>query len=112
MDPAIVKLEERDNVSILSVEGYLQGSGELPETISRLLEKNNSRIVLELSQVNMINSAALGDLVRLAAQANTQGGRLLLAGPTPFVEGVLQTTRLDKFFEIHENLESALRALA
>ncbi|MCG8408210.1 MAG: STAS domain-containing protein [Phycisphaerales bacterium] len=112
MEPLKIEFEERDRVSILKLDGYLQGNDELSEKIDGLLEKENCRIVLELSQVHLINSAGLGELVRLAAQANSQGGRLVFANPTPFVEGVLKTTRLDRFFEVHETLETALRTLA
>jgi anti-anti-sigma factor len=60
----------------------------------------------------MVTSAGLGDLVRVTAQANSQGGRVVLANLTPFVSGVLDTTRLSAFFEISANVDSAIAKLA
>ena len=108
-----IKTQVRSDVKIVHLAGEF-GAGDdaaLTDSISDLLDTRGSRIVVDLSAVPYINSAALGALVRLVAQANVQEGRVLLAGPTAFVAGVLQTTRLDKFFEITESVEAALKRL-
>jgi anti-anti-sigma factor len=108
-----IKTQVRNDVKIVHLAGEF-GAGDdaaFAEAVTDLLDTHGSRIVVDLSAVPYINSAALGALVRLVAQANVQEGRVLLAAPTPFVTGVLQTTRLDKFFEVAESVEAALKRI-
>lgn len=58
------------------------------------------RVVLDLSQVNFIDSSGLGAVV--AVMKLTGPGRTLeLAGLTPTVEKVFRLTRMDQVFTIH-----------
>ncbi len=100
-----------DSATILRLEGELTGGTELGLTVTRLRGEGRDRLVVDLAQVWMINSAGLGELVRLTAEANSQGGRMLYVNPSPFVQGVFDNTRLNTFFEVHRSLDSALAAL-
>jgi anti-sigma B factor antagonist len=83
----------------------------LVEIITPLLDADGVRIVIDLSQVKFINSSDLGDLVRVTAQANQQKSRVVLAGPSAFVAGVLETTQLHRFFSVFAGVEAAIAAL-
>jgi anti-anti-sigma factor len=71
------------------------------------VEEHGTRLVLDLSKSDRITSAGLGYLVQLVANANTNGGRVILAGCTPFVSTVLSHTKLDSFFETAESVSEA-----
>ncbi|MFQ5429440.1 MAG: STAS domain-containing protein [Phycisphaerae bacterium] len=103
--------EESDHATLLHLDGVLRDGDDLISTIGRLMDEDHRPIVLDLSRVEMISSAGLGALVQLNARANTQGTRIVLASPSPFVQGVLQTTKLDRFFDVHKSLEAALAAV-
>ncbi len=105
-----IKTSEKNGVSIVTLCGHLTGPGvgSLLRSVNELMERPGAKVVIDLHGVEFIGSAGLGDLVRITAQANTQGGRLVLAAPSPFVLGVLETTRLDKFFEICADVDSAI----
>ncbi len=107
-----IRVEDHSGVSVFTLRGDPGPDGELSDKIHQACGQDGGRIVIDLSGLRIINSAQLGDLVRLTAEANTQGGRLVLANPTPFVEGVLETTRLNKFFEIHADVRAAVQAVA
>ncbi len=100
-------------VQIVHLHGELTGDemGAFVEQVTNLLSAPHQRIILELSDVPFLNSTALGQLVRVVAQANVQEGRVVLARPSPFVDGVLSTTRLNRFFEIFPTAGEALRKL-
>ncbi len=106
-----ITLELRDCVSILRLEGDLTSRGNLRQNVERLMDRRHHRIVVDLSRVRMISSASLADLMELTARSNSQGGRLVLLSPSPIVEAVLATTKLDKYFEVYSELDSALCAL-
>lgn len=109
-----IDVQKRGTVSVVRVEGDLAGKdgGDFLRTVIGLLDSAEARIVLDLSQVPMITSAGLGELVRVTAQANTQGGRVLLVDLTPFVGGVLETTKLNNFLEVCPDVDTAVARLS
>jgi len=107
-----ITLEGRHGVSIFKIAGDITGDTELVATVSALMNEPQYKIVLDLSEVGIINSAALGDLVRLTAQSNTQDGEILFAHPAPFVADILEKTQLSRFLQVRDSLEDALETLA
>jgi anti-sigma B factor antagonist len=107
------EIEERGGVRIIPMHGELAGddSGDFVEAVTNLLGGPGARIVLDLHDVQFMRSDGLGVLVRVTAQANVQEGRIILANPSPFVAGVLSTTRLDRFFEICPTVDDAIKKL-
>src|ERR1700724_4928330 len=57
-------------------------------------EREFTQIVLNLSEVNRLDSIAMGLLVRYAERLGKRGGGLRLAGPPAFVTKFLNITRL------------------
>ena len=108
-----VEVENRAGVSVVRPKGDLIGDAEGGFTgiVKDLLGLGNAKIIADLSDVAHINSSGLGDLVRLVAQTNSQGGRFLLAASQPFVLGVFQATKLDKFFDIFDSVDAAIEAM-
>lgn len=97
--------------TIVELIGMLTDESPLADRVGQMLDEGNPSIVVDLSRVTMITSAGLSVLVQLTARANTQGARFVLASPSPFVEGVLETTKLNRFFSVHAELSEALRAV-
>jgi anti-sigma B factor antagonist len=77
-----------------------------------LIGDDGARFLIDLSDVQRINSAGVGSLVALAADANTHGGRVILCCPSSFVSVVLNVTRLNNFFEIASSVEEGLQRLS
>lgn len=107
-----ITLEGRHGVSILKLVGDITGGTDLVATVSALMDQPRYKIVLDLSAVGMINSAGLGDLVRLTAQSNTQDGEILFANPAPFVADLFEKTQFSRFLQVRDSLEEAVTALA
>lgn len=108
-----IQIDDYEGVKVVRVKGRVQDEGEqsFSRAVGSLIQGRGTRIVLDLSQVEMLNSSGLGDWVRLTAQVNTQEGRVILANPSAFVAGVLETTRLDRFFEICSSVDEAVARL-
>ena len=108
-----VDVNEIGNTAIVRLTGDLTGGSNniMVQTLISLFDRGVNRVVLDMSHVPFVGSLGIGDLVRVTTQANTQGGRVILAGITPFVAGVLNTTKLDKFFEIRGTADEALAVL-
>jgi anti-sigma B factor antagonist len=108
-----IDIEDRAGTSVVRLQGELtdRSGQDLVNAAKRLLEKDGARMIIDLGQVSFMGSSGLGDLVRLTAQANSQGARIILANLTPFVSGLLNTTRLEKFFEVCPDVDAALARL-
>lgn len=109
-----VRVEDRSGIRVVRIDGMLthEGESQLVSTVVNLLNEGSTRIVLDLGDVQMINSAGLGALVRVTAQVNSQHGRIALARPSPFVTGVLENTKLNRYFDVYPTVESAAMELA
>lgn len=102
---------EDGEITILTVTGDLV-IGE-PETtfkkaITRLLEEGRVNLLVDLSAVGFLDSSGLGALVRALTLAQKEGGSAKLLHAGPQVRKLLQMTKLDSVFEIHEDLEAAV----
>ncbi len=88
---AAVALEFKDAMRVQTEDG--------PETV-----------VLDLSEVQFIDSSGLGAIV---ASMKTLGAhrKMALAGLTPTVERVFQLTRMDSVFSVFSTLDGALEEL-
>src|SRR5262245_148795 len=76
----------------------------------RLLERcaGEHAIVVDMAQVDYINSAGLRALLRAGKQLDRAGGRLVLCSPIDVVREVLKISGFDAVFEIHPDLPSAV----
>lgn len=107
-----IDIENRGGISIVRVAGQMRGEADLAKATDPLIERRGARVIIDMSAVDFVGSAGLGELVRITAQANTQGARVVLAAVSPFVQGVLEMTQLHKFFETHPSVDEAATALA
>jgi anti-sigma B factor antagonist len=67
-------------------------------------------VVLQLDQVEFVDSSGLGALVRLMQGARSKGGDLKLSGVTPKVRKTMEMTNLIKQFETYDSVEEAITA--
>ncbi|MEM9550116.1 MAG: STAS domain-containing protein [Pseudomonadota bacterium] len=74
-------------------------------------EDGPSRVILDLSAVDFVDSSGLGAIV--AAMKQLGSGRSLdLAGLSPTVEKVFRLTRMDSVFDLYPSLDDALAGIA
>jgi hypothetical protein len=67
-------------------------------------------VVLQLDQVEFVDSSGLGALVRLMHAARAKGGDLKLSGVPPRIRKMLELTSLLSQFETYDSLEEAITA--
>lgn len=81
------------------------------EAMRGLTEDGPDTVVLDLSQVQFVDSSGLGAIVA-TMKALGRGRTLALAGLTPTVEKVFRLTRMDSVFPMFASLNDALDNLA
>lgn len=83
---------------------------EFKDAMRSATDGGSDTVVLDLSQVQFIDSSGLGAIVAAMKQMG-QSRKLALAGLTPTVEKVFRLTRMDSVFSVFSTLEEALTEL-
>jgi anti-sigma B factor antagonist len=102
---------EVDGVTVLDLSGRItlgEGSVQLRDAIRDLIGKGQRRILLDLGDVNYIDSSGLGELVSAFTTAKNQGANLKLLKLTKKVHDLLQLTKLYTVFDIYDDEASAI----
>jgi anti-sigma B factor antagonist len=102
---------EISGVTVIDMSGRItlgEGSAMLREMVRDLLSKGQKRIVLNLGDVNYIDSSGIGELVSGYTTVKNQGGELKLLHLTKKVHDLLQITKLYTVFDVHNDENSAL----
>ncbi len=106
-----LKRSEVDNVIVLELEGKIIGGGDvstLNEAVHQDLDKGKNQFVIDLAQVDMINSSGLGLLIGALTAVRNQNGDIKLANVTEKIKNLLKITKLDKVFEIYPDVKQAV----
>jgi len=82
----------------------------LRDEVKKAVAEGNKRIVLNLGEVNYIDSGGLGTLVALHTTAHNAGGSIKLANLTRRVGDLLQVTKLLTVFDVHDSEYKALES--
>lgn len=108
-----MKLSTRDDgrVTILTVEGDLvigEAEAAFKRTVNGLIEQGRVNLLVDLSKVGFLDSSGLGALVRALTTTQKEGGQTKLVGAGPQARKLLEMTKLDSVFEIHNDREAAV----
>ncbi len=109
-----LKLSSRlvNGVKIIDCNGRIvfgEEASQLRDTIKKDLAENN-RIVLNLANVNYIDSGGIGTMVSLFTSARNAGGDIKLLHLTKRVGDLLQITKLITVFESYDEEQKAVNA--
>jgi anti-anti-sigma factor len=83
---------------------------EFADSITTLIGAGERHLLLDLSNVTYVDSAAVGCLMDLYRQAAAAGGALKLAGVQKRVESMLTMTGAEEVLEVHPDEPSAIKS--
>ena len=101
-----------DGVLVVDCSGRVmfgEESASLRDTVKKLLAQS-PKVVLNLHEVNYIDSGGLGTLVSLYTTARNAGGAVKLARLSQRVGDLLQITKLLTIFEVFDDEEVAAQS--
>ncbi|WP_305783591.1 STAS domain-containing protein [Symbioplanes lichenis] len=109
MSPAQVELEEHPEAAVVRVRASLDAAvtGQLRTVLARAAEAH-PHLVVDLAGVPMLDTAALGALVRAHRAARRHDGTVCLAGASRVVITVLHTMHVDGLFPLFDDCAEAL----
>ena len=102
---------EVDGVVVLDLNGRItlgEGSVQLRDAIRGLIGKGKKSVLLNMGEVNYIDSSGLGELVSAYTTAKNQQAEVKLLKLTRKVHDLLQLTKLYTVFDIKDDEASAI----
>jgi anti-sigma B factor antagonist len=100
--PLEITQRETNGIYLLTLKGRLvlgPESNGLRTTIDSLLLSGVTRIIVNLEEVNFVDSAGLGALIETHRKTKAKGGRLMLTNLGPKLRQALEIARLLTIFE-------------
>jgi anti-sigma B factor antagonist len=104
-------VRHQSGVAIVDLNGRLtigESATFAHQTLIGLFDQGNKHILVNLANVNYVDSGGIGDLLAVYSSVMRRGGILKLLQPNERVRGLLRITRLDSVFEICENEQAAV----
>lgn len=101
--------EKQDNLDVLKLSGRFDAacSKDFKKAIGALSDANSSRIVIDMSAVDFIDSSGLGCLVGALRTVNNLGGDIKICSLRPQIRAIFELTRLHRVFAIFNDRAAA-----
>jgi anti-sigma B factor antagonist len=100
-------------VTVVDLSGRItlgEGSALLRKTIRALLDEERHQLLLNLGDVDYIDSSGIGELVSAFTAVKSRDGDMKLLNLTKKVRDLLQITKLFTVFEVFTDENTALRS--
>ena len=104
-----ISTRDKGNATIVSISGDvdLYSSPQVRRIIIGLTEKKKPLIIVDLNQVEYMDSSGIATLVEGLQQVGKYSGEIRLFGLASAVREVFELSRLDKVFQIYVSEEEA-----
>lgn len=105
---------DAQNTAVVHVQGKIIGStvDQFKEEIEQQLRNGNNKLIIDLKNVPLLDSTALGVIIVAFQVLQRSGGKLVLLNPQKAVSSVLEVTRLTSILEVYDSEEAAHNALS
>jgi anti-sigma B factor antagonist len=103
---SVKQVNLESDITVLELKGRFVGGDEtddLRKAVNELQEKQNKKLVIDLSKVLYLNSTALGILVSTHTHYAKLGGSVKLCGIGKSIENIFVITKLTMVFQVYEN---------
>jgi anti-sigma B factor antagonist len=112
-----MKIEKRTvgGVQILDCSGKItlgEGTIAVRNAVMDTMKEGGTKMILNLADVNYIDSSGIGELVRTYITVSSSGGQLKLLNLTKKIQELLQITKLLTVFQVYESESAALASFS
>ncbi|MFC1544473.1 STAS domain-containing protein [Gemmatimonadota bacterium] len=99
------------NTALVAVHGRMMGGpghGRLHDTVKRLSDRGAGWIVIDLGNVEWMNSSGLGDLMGCLTTVRRSGGDIVVARATRKVRSLFMIMKVMEIFDTRDTVRAAL----
>lgn len=104
------KTQQIGDVTVVEMSGRLHLGNSLSyaeNAIIRLIDGGTRKLVIDLAQLDHIDSSGLGMLIYCGGRMEQSGGRMRVAGAGPTVARVFEIAHADRVLQFDADLTSA-----
>ena len=107
----VLSVDTVDDSRVVRLAGELDlyNAAAVGEVLAAVCANGPTRVVVDLSEVEFIDSTALGVLIEARTKLPNRNG-FLLAGPRLATRRALEISGLDRHFAVHATVEEALES--
>jgi len=102
--------EVKNNYQLFRLTGLLDAFSEATfrKVLSKCIDEGPKHLILDLSQIDFVDSSGLGALVQLVKKAQTLDGTLQIVS-NPRVTQTVKLVRLEKFLSLQPSVDEAVK---
>ena len=111
---AVIKSRQLDDVVILDISGRItigEGTITLRDALQKLLKSGERKVLMNLEDVDYVDSAGLGELITAYTTVRAHGGQLKLLKLTHRIQDLLQITKLLTVFDAFDSETEAIKSM-
>ena len=110
-EPPVARVERNGDAVVVTLAGELDlyNAAEVRAALSEACAEAPERIVVDLGEVEFVDSTALGVLIETRTKLKNRDG-FLLAAPGLETRRALEISGLDQLFTVHDTVPEALDA--
>lgn len=104
---------EVGEIVVVDINGRItlgEGNVILRDIIATLMEKGNKFVILNMAEVDHVDSAGIGELVRTHTTTRRQGGQMKLIHPNHKVQDLFKMTMLSAVFDVQPDESTAIKS--
>jgi anti-anti-sigma factor len=105
--------EDHDTIPVVTVSGELTADqvDGFRRSCQERFDAGIRHVVLDVENMAFVDSAGLEMMLWIIDEASHRDGQLRLVRPDSTVRKILEISRLDRRFNIHDSIESAAKSL-
>lgn len=110
----ITEIKDKDIIVIAPKGNFVGGdeTDELRDTIKKLSDEGNKKLVIDLGEVLYLNSTALGVLISAHANYSKREGKIKLCQLNKNLENLFVITKLALIFDSYPSQEEAIQSFS
>lgn len=114
MNKSILRVEESGEISVIRITEkklYQNSVASFQEKMISLLDAGKRNLIIDLSEVEVMNSSGLGVLILTWDRLIKEDGKMVVMGLGTLMEELFQRMRLNLIFTMAETEEEAFRII-
>ena len=113
--PLDIDVHKHADINILKLRGAFRLGPAVESfrgSVDEVLRDGGPKIIVDLTEVNSMDSSGIGALVRSQTSAKQQGGAIKLVNPSKLVVQTLKFVGLLNVFEVHPDDATAINSFS
>jgi len=104
-------IHQHQAIQVVKVENLLNemSNKKILNDVQSYIEKGFNKFVIDLSDLNFMNSVGLNFLLSMMKNSEKSGGELAVANANDQIIGLLEITKLKNMFNLKPSVETALQ---